>query len=132
MPSFSQIDWLSTFKVTFARGLASTVVLAIATAAGYLKFERELLYAWPFLAVFVVTIAHFITKGVGYVLSIGINDALLKLTIATALFFFSLLIACGDPIVYIVNRLAPRLLNITNFKLFNFVPLLIVYKQPSF
>lgn len=133
MPSFSQIDWLSTLKVTLARGLASTlvfVIVLVVAAPGYPIHEANVgfLVGWPFMAVITATIMHFTIKACGYIFSISGHVPIMDLIITAMLFIASLLVACGDPIVYFVNR-STNLLNITGFKIFNFVPLFIIYGQ---
>ena len=129
------VDWLATLKLGFARGIASTAVIAAISASGLHILERpEMLWLWPPIAVISTTACHYLWKGFGAVLSliaktvVGRDEIIFDAMTNVMLFCISLIIACGDPIVYILNKIFPSLLGLSTFNFVNFVPLMIVSK----
>jgi hypothetical protein len=118
-------------KVAFARGLASTVVFTALYVVGILPLQQPAILAlWPFVAVpfgLLVVILIDIAAAIVRLGGSAIADAFAGLT----RFLVSLLLACGDPLVYIFNRAFPAVLEIADFKPVNLQPLLVVYNRPS-
>ena len=131
MQQFLNINWPSTLKVALARGVASGIVIAV----GILVLASDVDYSsawkmlvWPSSRSRRV-IMHGVIEFVGAIFrtASGPDNVLFELIISGSLFVASMLVACGDPLVYWVNRTQPTLLGVTDFKVFNFFPLMLVY-----
>lgn len=125
----NRVYWPTTAKLAVARGFAAGCVLALvglimSPPAG----ELAAIFAMPFVIAAIslpislaLRLAAYISSFIPY---LGGFVAL------TCLFFGALLTTIGDPIVYLVNRRWPELLDIADFKLFN-LDTLIMILQPE-
>jgi hypothetical protein len=132
MQQFSNINWPSTLKVALARGVASGIVISVGilVLASHVDYSGAwMMLVWPFFAVTTALIMHGVIKFVGAIFrtAAGPDNAVFELIISGSLFVASLLVACGDPLVYWLNREQPTLLGVADFKVFNFFPLMLVY-----
>ncbi len=113
-----RVHWGSTLKLVLARGFASGLILAlIPISSGALS--QALIFPFA-LAVLGMPLALFYFA-VGRIL--GMFIPLLGVFIQ---FIGGLLTCIGDPIVYLVNRQWPALLNIADLKFFNFQPIIFI------
>ena len=118
----SRVHWGSTVKLTLARGFFAGLVWAPIIGAGE---GAAMSIAMPFVwAIIAVPLALFFQL-IGMI--IGAFMTLLGLWFR---FVASLMICSGDPIVYLINRFFPALLNIADLSIFNFQPMIFV-TQPD-
>lgn len=128
-----RVAWGPTFKLALARGVASGLVISvfmlanmqggggIAEAAGFFVF-------WALCSGIGGLAYQFFLRGMmlvlGWVPFVGLGVAILQFTI-------SLLVACGDPLVFIVHKSSPRLLDVREFGFFNFETFIFVVRDEN-
>ncbi len=119
----SKVVWPATIKLALARGFFSGLVIAIiqnillADQAG----AASAFLIMPLgMAVLGIPLSLFCMLA-GRVASLFVP--------ALGLFFIvigSLAVCLGDPLVYLLNRQFPALLDIADFRFFNFIPLIFI------
>lgn len=118
-----RVHWLSTLKVALARGFFAGLVWLVVTSLGPSATERSVLemamfpLMWMVLA---VPLALFV-QGVGWIGGMIIPAFGLFCTVLG-----SAIVCVGDPFVYILNRMVPQLLDIADFKIMNFQPMMFI------
>ncbi|WP_162901506.1 hypothetical protein [Breoghania sp. L-A4] len=116
----SRVHWRSTIKLTVARGFAAGLIWAIAVSLGP-GAPVHVVLAYPvFLAIAALPLAlvlHFVGMVFG---------AFIPLLGLWFRFIGSLMICIGDPIVYLINRSFPALLNIADLSFFDFRPMIFI------
>lgn len=128
--SFSSSDikrviWGATFKLAIARGLSAGIVFSIIFPfSGAASSIAEGL-----LGVLVIPIVWG-TVGVPLAMLLHFIGMLLPVAGGWVQFCGALLVAVGDPLVYLLNRSKPHLLNIDNFSFFNLQPMIFIL-QPE-
>ncbi len=117
--TLSNIAWFATIKLALARGFASGLVLAAfsATQGNSIAEVMGVPFMWAIFSLFMFGLVYLLAKILSGVLPL-IN--LLPLLL-------SLMIIVGDPIVYVFNRMFPKILDLTDFKILNFNAIIIVY-----
>ena len=115
-----RVQWGSTLKLTLARGFFAGIVWAIIIGASQ-GAPISVLLVWPFMwAIIAVPLALFLQL-------IGmIFGAFMTLLGQWFHFVGSLMICIGDPIVYLINRSFPALLNIADLSIIKFQPMIFV------
>ena len=129
LSDFNRVYWPATTKLAIARGFAAGCVLALiglimSPPGGQLAATL----AMPF-----VVAAISLPAGLGLRLAAYISSFIPFLggfVALTCLFFGALLTTIGDPIVYLINRRWPELLDIADFKFFNLDTLILIL-QPE-
>ncbi len=113
--TLSNVAWFATIKLALARGFASGLVLAAFLATQGKSFSDVICmpFMWAIFSSLIVGAFYLISKIIPL---FGI-----------ASLFFSLMIIVGDPIVYVFNRMFPKILDLTDFKILNFNAIIIVY-----
>lgn len=121
----SRVHWGSTLKLALSRSFASGIVWAIIFAVtghsdmGTPFYVMPLI--WPLLALPLAATFHFL----GMILR-AIPIPFVPLLGLWFQFIGSLLICLGDPLVYLINRSFPALLNIADLGFFNFRPMIFI------
>lgn len=122
-----RVDGVATAKLALARGLASAPVWCVVALAMKVPFgSLPVLFIQLVPAIVIgAPLYHLIVRGVRAVLGglpfVGLACNLMLLAC-------SLGVAIGDPIVFALNKQFPELLGVTDFKLFNLVPALLVHQ----
>ena len=133
---FRSVDWGATIKLAVIRGFASAVTLVLvgailgmfsgATGGGLSGAFRFLLF-WTFGAAIGGIVYIWLLRAISATLGQAVG---LVVTVCTLLqFLVILLVAIGDPLVYAFNRYVPQVLDLAEFKLFNFVAVIFVRKH---
>lgn len=118
-----RVNWLSTLKVALARGFFAGLVWLVLTSLGSSGVERTPIdmATFPLMwAVLAIPLALFV-QAVGWVIGGFIPPFQLFCNILG-----SAMVCLGDPFVYVLNRLVPGLLDIADFKLMNFAPMMFI------
>ena len=118
-----RVNWLATLKVALARGFFAGIVWSLLVSITPSSEPTTLLAtaAFPFgWAIFAIPTAFFVL-GVGW-----IGGMFVPLFGAMCNLIGSALVCVGDPIVYVLNRTFPSLLNIADFKFVTFEPMLFI------
>ncbi len=119
-----RVHWVSTIKIALARGLMAglifTAIQIIWPTSGAELTATKLAIMPFFWMVFALPIA-LILQFAGWVA--GMFIPLLGLFITAV---GSLCVCIGDPLVYLFNRFFPVLLNVADFKFFNFQPIIFI------
>lgn len=116
-----RVHWGSTLKLTLARGFCSGIVWVILTNLGPTGPSMpEALYmpfAWALIA---LPMALFLQ------LAGMFFGAIIPLMGLWFHFIGSLMICIGDPLVYLLNRSFPALLDVADLSFFNFRPMIFI------
>jgi hypothetical protein len=130
------VDWGATLKLALVRGLASALVLVIigfmiggfAGPGGGAGGAFRFLLFWTFGAsiggIFYIWMLRAISATVGQAVGIVVTVCTLMQLIVV------LMVAAGDPLVYLLNRSLPHFLQLADFKLFNLVAVIFV-RRPA-
>ena len=110
------IAWSATLKLALARSIASGAIFAVVLP----RIEPTFLW-WEIMFSWVV--------GMTPALVLVYLMSLVFAPIGLAFAFMVLAIMVGDPLVYLINRLFPRVLDVVDFKLLNFKAFIIVYRE---
>lgn len=128
LSELSKVYWPGTAKLGLMRGFCSGLVFAMIqlfmAPAGEAGIGNLLILPLA-MAVFAIPIGlfcHVCGKVAGMI--IPALGAFMRAVGALA-------VCLGDPLVYLVNRQFPQLLDVPNFGFFNFTPLVIVTDQDS-
>jgi hypothetical protein len=127
------VDWAATVKLAVIRGFASALVLVVTGAVfglfsgpggGGAGGALSFLLFWTFGASI---------GGICYIWMLRALSATLGQSVGIVVTVCSLmqilvvvLVAAGDPLVCLLNRQMPQLLDLADFKLFNFVAVIFV------
>ena len=112
------IAWFATLKLALARSIASGAIFAVILPRIEPTFLWwEVMFSW----------AVGMTPALVLVYLMSLIFAPIGLTFA----FMVLVIMVGDPLVYVFNKLFPRVLDVADFKLLNFTAFIIVYREPD-
>lgn len=119
LQDMGRVEWGSTFKLAFARSLAAAAVWAIVLAATGARLDFVLAF---FLAALFLPFAALMQHGVigamrAVFRGLGIGVGVLACNFAQLA--TSIAVAIGDPIVFILNKQFPHVLNIAEFKFLN-------------
>lgn len=124
LSDLGRVQWLPTIKLAIGRGVASGLVITLLMLMGgglkdagpggaigfLLMWGLTSFIGAPGVALMIRAInAVFLGMGLGIAVLAG-NLILLMLSLA---------IACGDPIIYLVNRRWPNVFEVADFKPFN-------------
>lgn len=113
-----KVHWPSTMKLVAARGFASGLIVALFPLFnGQIGQALLFPFAMMFLSMPYALLIMFIGKVGG--MMIPLVGALMQLVGA-------LVVCIGDPIVYLVNRQWPALLNVDDLRFFNLRPIIFV------
>lgn len=113
-----KVHWPATLKVVAARGFASGLLLALVPlSAGMIGMALLYPFAMAILALPLALLIYFAGK---------VSSMFVPAVGAMVQFIGALVVCIGDPIVYFVNRQWPALLNVADFKFFNFRPMIFV------
>ena len=138
---FKSVAWPSTLGVALARGFASGSVMAAAIAISdppqayaSLGDLLVLVLSWTLLSLPLALTCHgiaWLSRSLGKLLG---SDSfsfvgLVFNGIAAAFSVPGLIIVIGDPLIYLFNRLFPRVLRLADFTPLNFKVLIIVYRE---
>ncbi|MBK6299270.1 MAG: hypothetical protein IPF48_15890 [Sphingomonadales bacterium] len=126
LSDLNRVYWPATAKLAVARGCAAGCVLALlGLVMSPTSSEAPVVLLFP-LIVAVVSLPLSLALRLGaYVSSfIPLIGGFVALT---CLLFGALLTTIGDPIVYLVNRQWPQLLDIADFKFFNLDTLILIF-----
>jgi len=131
------VDWPATVKLAVIRGFASALVLVILGASlgmfsgpggGFGGAFRFLLF-WTFGAAIGGVVYIWLCRAIAATLGRAVG---LVVTVSTLLQFLVIaLVAIGDPLIYILNRQVPQLLDLADFKLFNPVAVIFVRRHSA-
>ena len=114
-----RVHWGSTLKLSLARGFFAGLVWAILIYAS--QGAPINLLPTPFVwAIIALPLALFLQ------LMGMLFGAFMPLLGLWLHFVGSLMICIGDPIVYLINRSFPALLNIADLSIFNFQPMIFI------
>ena len=118
LAELGRVYWPSTAKLALCRGFCAGLVWAaiMSTApAPHAEFPLLLMpFTWAFLAL-----------PTGLILQLA--GMILPAVIGVWLMLLGALFVCiGDPLVYVINRAWPGALNVADFRLFNFRPMIFV------
>lgn len=132
------VDWSATLKLAALRGFASAIVLVTVGAVlgmfsgpsgGGVGGALRFLILWTFGASI---------GGVVYIWMLRAMSATLGKAVGIVVTVCSLmqiivvvLVAAGDPLVYMLSRQVPQLLDLADFKVFNFVAVILVRKNTT-
>jgi hypothetical protein len=130
------VDWGATLKLALVRGLASAVVLVVigsmmggfsGPGGGGTGGAFRFLLFWTFGAaiggILYIWMLRAISATVGQAIGIVV-------TVCSIMqFMVVLMVAAGDPLVFILNRAAPQFLDLADFKLFNLVAVIFVRRH---
>lgn len=139
MPDWSKVAWGPTLKLGIARGAAAGAVLGILILLFHplpfperAEFAATGLLVMPLYCFIGFPGMYFILKGVASIIG-GItgSESYGRLVWAFFRFFLTAIVAVGDPIIFLINRAAPRLFNVENFKLFNFEAVIFILKAEA-
>ncbi len=112
--TLSNIAWFPTIKLALARGFSSGLVLAVVMSWQSPSFDAVFIpFYWAIFSLLLFGTVHLLSKVIPF--------------LWMASFLLSLMIIVGDPIVYVFNRIFPKILDLADFKILNFHPLIIVY-----
>jgi len=111
-----RVHWGSTLKLLVARSFFAGLVWTIIVSIGPNAVSGEDLLLTPFVVMLVGLPTALLCHFAGMFLPFGL---LIQL-------FGSLFVCAGDPIVYLLNRMKPELLNIADLSFFNFRPLIFI------
>lgn len=116
-----RVQWLATLKLTLARGFCAGIVFAILFLLGPDPWPVTKVLAVPFAWAVVAVPFALIIQVAGIVFG-----AIIPLMGLFFHFVGSLVVCVGDPIVYLINRSLPRLLDVADFGFFNFQPMIFI------
>ena len=124
LSDLQRVQWLPTLKLAVGRGVASGLVITLLMLlSGGLK-EAGVGGAVGFLLMWSLTsfigapgVALMIRATNAVFMGMGLGIAVLAGNLI--LLMLSLAIACGDPIIYLINRRWPQLFEVADFKPFN-------------
>jgi hypothetical protein len=129
------IAWTPTLKLALGRGAASgLMIIIIAGLAGQFKGATLMgvlgFYVfWTVGSVVGATATFYVIKAISAVLT-PIAGGIVALACNIYLFMVSIMIAIGDPIVFLLNKQFPNLFECADLKLINMQPLMIVREPP--
>lgn len=138
LSDLKNVDWGATMKLAGFRGFAAALVLTLIGAAIGAFHLTGVGGAFRFLLLWTLF------GGIGGICYIGILNlfaatlgqmgGIVQLVIGLMRLCVIVAVAIGDPLVYVLNRQVPHLLDLADFKLFNLVAVIFVQKhqQPSF
>ena len=118
-----RVHWLSTLKVALARGFFAGLIWTVILYFDQITSPDSALtiISMPFLwALIAIPMALFV-QGLGWIGGMFIPLFGLFCTVIG-----SSMVCVGDPFVYILNRFFPALLNVTDFKIMNFAPVMFI------
>jgi hypothetical protein len=137
MPRWSTIAWGPTLKLGVARGVSAGVVLGVlillfhpAPIVARATLAGMGLLVMPLYCFVGFPINYFVFKGVASLIGAFTSEAYGRLVWSFFRFFLTAIVAIGDPIVYLVDRAAPQLFNVADFKPFNFHAVIFILKTP--
>ncbi|SDU00361.1 hypothetical protein [Stappia sp. ES.058] len=116
-----RVHWGSTLKLTAARGFFAGLVWAIILSFGQTAAPGGTVIAWPFIWAVAALPLALLLQFVGMIFG-----AIMPLLGLWFNFIGSLIICIGDPIVYLINRSFPSLLNIADLSFLNFRPMIFI------
>lgn len=120
-------NWLLTGKLAIARGFATGIVMAAIMAAAINSTESMIVtLTAPLWMALLSPVIGLGMQVVGQALSLGGDNIFFSLPALACFICGWLFTALGDPIVYIINRMVPDLLNVADFNLFNLNALMLV------
>jgi hypothetical protein len=114
------VHWGATVKLALARGfLAGAVLILVIVAKEQSEVERIFIVPpiWAIVGICSALIFHFVGR---------IFAMFIPMLGALIMFFGSLMICAGDPILYFINKQWPKLFGITDLKFLNLRPLILV------
>lgn len=123
LSDLKRVYWPSTAKVAVTRGFCSGLVIAVLQnlMAPPGSGAAMMFLLMPFgLAVLAIPIGLF-CQAAGRVMGMFVPALGAFFSIVGAL-----VVCLGDPLVYLLNRQFPALLDVADFKFFNFTPLLFI------
>ena len=118
-----RVYWPATAKVAVARGFAAGLVFLVLNLvmSGASQINIAGMLTFPFgMAIFAIPIGLFCH------MAGKIAGMFIPLLGAFFSIVGSLIVCMGDPLVYLVNRQFPQLLDVADFGFFNFTPLLFI------
>lgn len=116
-----RVHWGSTIKLMLVRGFAAGLVWAIFTSFGPMAAPMSTNLAWPFIWTILGLPFALVMQFLGMLF--GTFSALFGHVFHI---LGSLMVCIGDPIIYLINRSYPALLNIADLKFFNFSPIMFI------
>lgn len=116
-----RVHWASTAKLTLARGFMAGLVWAILISVGPGGVPPETALAWPFVWAFIALPLALLLQVIGMIFAAFMPLLGLWFTLAGSLF-----VCIGDPIVYLLNRSFPTLLNVADLRIINFRPMIFI------
>lgn len=125
-----RVAWGPTFKLSLARGVASALIItpfmlsggqsgAFGSAIGFFIF-------WSLFSGVGGLATQFFIRGLTLVFA-WLPPFVLGAVVMQ--FVLSLAVACGDPIVFIIHKASPRLLEVKDFGFFNFKTFIFIVKD---
>jgi len=123
-----QVNWGATGKLALARGAGAAIiwgVLGLATHFVGLKAFPIVLLQWTLAASIGAPLYHLLVRGIRAVFG-GIP--MVQMACNILLLMISLVIAAGDPLVFLVNRQFPGLLGVESFRAINLEPAIFVLR----
>ena len=122
LSDLNRVYWPATAKLAVARGCAAGCVLALlGLVMSPTSSEAPVVLLFPLIVAVVSLPLRLGAYVSSFIPLIGGFVAL------TCLLFGALLTTIGDPIVYLVNRQWPQLLDIADFKFFNLDTLILIF-----
>lgn len=113
-------NWLLTGKLAMARGFAVGIIMTIISlATGTAQDTLLVALTAPLWMAILSPAIGLGFQVVGQALSLGGDNPFFSLPALACFVCGWVFTALGDPIVYIVNRMVPDLLNVADFNLFN-------------
>ena len=115
------VMWLATLKLAVARSFMSAMIIGLAM----------LVTGAPAADALAVSAIWTVGAPVGLPLAFlgykGMNAIFDSMAVNLFIWSTALMSAIGDPLVYVLNRQFPDLLQVKDFKLFNFIPAIFVF-----
>ena len=134
----SRVVWWPTLKLALMRGFASSVVLTpfvffSQQAQGFNPEPGGMLIffiVWIFYSFIGVPIVFFTLKGVAAILN-PFTGGTMGAIIGFGLLLISIMVACGDPILFVLGKMFPGLLPVREFGFFNLKTLLFALRDET-
>jgi hypothetical protein len=117
-----KVQWAPTLKLALGRSIASGLVITLlmGLSGGYQNLAALMGFflSWGLTSFIGAPMTALMIRGLNMVFAgMGLGIAVLAGNIILSM--LALLVACGDPIIYFLNRRFPGLFDVADFKVFN-------------